>query len=90
MAGIFFLLFLLLSGMEFFLVTRPGKWRFCVLILPIAAFLFWMSRQDCWSEIGPGCNMRCNIEFLLVGICSVSSVIGAVAGTLWTGRKNKK
>ena len=86
----FVLLFFAVSALEFFLVTRPGRWRFSVVILPLAAFLFWMSRQVCWTEIGPGGNMACMVEFILVGICSTASVTGAAAGGLWADKKKKK
>ena len=88
--GVFILLFLALGALEFFLVTRPGKWRFFAVILPAAAFFFWMDRQAYWTAAGPGDSMGYSLELMIVGVWAAASIIGAAAGLFWDWKKNKK
>lgn len=84
--GLFILLFLGIGALEFFLVTRPGTWRFFAIIPPASAFFFWMDRQRYWVEAG---TEAMAFELMLVGTWAAGAIIGGLAGLLWERRKNK-
>lgn len=88
--GLFIALFLLISVLEFFLVTRPGRWRLFAVIPPASAFFFWMDRQSSWVAAGPGCGMGYTLELMLVGVWAAAAIIGAGAGLYWSWKKDKK
>ena len=88
--GFFVLLFLILTCLEFFLVTRPGRWRFFAVILPASAFFFWMDRQRYWVAAEPSGEMGYTLELMLVGVWSAAAIIGAGAGLYWDWKKKKK
>ena len=88
--GIFILLFLGVAGLEFFLVTRPGKWRFFAVIPPASAFFFWMDRQSYWTSAGPECGMGYTLELMLVGTWAAAAIVGAGAGLLWGKKRDQK
>lgn len=85
--GLFILLFLGIGCLEFFLVTRPGRWRFSAVILPASAFFFWMDRQSYWTDMEPE---AVTVEIMLVGTWAAASVMGAAAGLLRERRRNKR
>lgn len=87
--GFFVLLFLLIGALEFFLVTRSGKWRFFAVIPPASAFFFWMDRQSYWTNAAPDCGMGYTVELMLVGVWVAAAILGAAAGLVWNRRGKK-
>lgn len=87
--GFFILLFLFIGILEFFLVTRAGKWRFSAVVLPASAFFFWMDRQSYWMNAGPDCGMSYTLELMLVGVWAAAAILGAVAGLVWDRRRKR-
>lgn len=88
--GLFILLFLLIGGLEFFLVTRPGRWRLFAVIPPASAFFFWMDRQSYWTAAGPGDGMGYTLELMLVGVWAAAAIVGGGAGFLWDRKRDQR